>query len=302
MVIARQRGRVLLFSALGVGLIALAIALNVGWVVLPSRSGVLVFLGVVCFAILIAGVALNTVFLVREIRRNEQHDAFINAVTHELKTPVASIRLYLQTLKQREVEPEKQREFIDTMLADSDRLQSTIDQVLLAGKTGSSKRPRHRADVDVGELVSGCVEHAGKSRQLPAEALEFTEHGLAESPAIVWGDPEEIEAAVTNLIDNAIKYSGETVQVFVEVGKLSARKVAIRVRDKGAGITGAQLKRVFKRFYRIPGRMTTRIKGTGLGLSIVRAVAKRHGGRAYVESEGAGKGSCFTLELPLKSV
>ncbi len=283
-------------------LIALAIALNVGWVVLPTRSGVLVFLGVLCFAILIAGVALNTVFLVREIRRNEQHDAFINAVTHELKTPVASIRLYLQTLKQRQVEPEKQREFIDTMLADSDRLQATIDQVLLAGKTGSSKRPRHRADVDLGELVSECVEHAGKSRQLPAEALAFSENGISDSPAIVWGDPEEIEAAVTNLIDNAIKYSGKTVRVIVEVGRLSARKAAIRVRDEGAGITSDDLKRVFKRFYRIPGRKAAGIKGTGLGLSIVRAVAKRHGGRAYVESEGAGKGSCFTLELPLKSV
>lgn len=300
MVIAGQRRRGLIFGILGAVTIALAIALNVGWVVL-SRSWVLVFLGVLCFAILIAGVALNTVFLVREVRRNEQHDAFINAVTHELKTPIASIRLYLQTLKQREVEPEKQREFIDTMLADSDRLQSTIDQVLLAGKTGSSKRPRYRADVDVGELVGGCVVHAGKSRQLPADALEFIENDASESPAIVWGDPEEIEAAVTNLIDNAIKYSGEKVQVFVEVVKLSARKVAIRVKDKGAGITRAQLKQVFKRFYRIPGRMSTSIKGTGLGLSIVRAVAKRHGGRAYVESDGAGKGSCFTLELPLKS-
>ena len=301
MVIAGQRRRGLFFSILGALLIALALALNVGWMVVPSRSGVLVFLGVVCFAILIAGVALNTIFLVREVRRNEQHDAFINAVTHELKTPVASTRLYLQTLKQRQVDPDKQREFIDIMLADNDRLQSTIDQVLLAGKTGSSKRPRYRADVDVGELVSGCVEQAEQSRQLPADALEFNENGTSDSPAIVWGDPEEIEAAVTNLIDNAIKYSGEKVRVFVEVGKLSARKVAIRVRDEGAGITNVELKRVFKRFYRIPARMTTGVKGTGLGLSIVRAVAKRHGGRAYVESEGAGKGSCFTLELPLKS-
>ena len=114
------------------------------------------------------------------------------------------------------------------------------------------------------------------------------------------GDREELQAAVTNLIDNAIKYSGERVRVAVEVVKLGARSVAINVRDQGMGITRDELKRIFRRFYRIPGALSARVRGTGLGLSIVRAVARRHGGRAYAESEGAGKGSRFTLELPLK--
>ena len=87
----------------------------------------------------------------------------------------------------------------------------------------------------------------------------------------------------------------------VELAKIGARRVAVHVRDEGIGITGDELKRVFKRFYRIPNVLASRVKGTGLGLSIVRAVARRHGGKAYVESEGAGRGSTFTLELPLKS-
>ena len=105
---------------------------------------------------------------------------------------------------------------------------------------------------------------------------------------------------MTNLIDNAVKYSGQRVRVAVQLAKLGARRVAVTVKDQGMGITGDELKHVFRRFYRIPGALTSRVRGTGLGLSIVRAVARRHGGRAYAASEGSGKGSEFTLELPLK--
>jgi signal transduction histidine kinase len=91
------------------------------------------------------------------------------------------------------------------------------------------------------------------------------------------------------------------VRVGVDVARSGARRVAISVRDQGIGITGQELKRVFRRFYRLPAALQSRVRGTGIGLSIVRAVARRHGGRAYAESSGAGKGSTFTLELPLKS-
>ncbi|MBI1358370.1 MAG: sensor histidine kinase [Acidobacteria bacterium] len=298
-----QRNRsIFLVGALGIALITLAVALNVGWVVANWRSGLLLFFGVLCFMLLIAGVSLNTVFLIREIRRNEQHDAFINAVTHELKTPLASIRLFLQTLQQRDLDRAKQQEFIDVMLADSERLQSTIDQVLLAGKTGSAARPIAFSDVDLGEIVRECLTLAGRRHHLGADQLELIDNLGVDSGAMVSGDLDELKAAISNLVDNAIKYSGDSVHVAVEIARAGARKVAIHVRDQGIGITNEELKRVFRRFYRIPpATPARRVAGTGLGLSIVRSVAKRHGGRAYVESEGAGKGSTFTLELPLKA-
>ena len=285
---------------LGALLIAVALALNIGWIVVNWRTGLWLLIGIISFAVLIAGLVLNTAFLIREIRTTEQHNAFIHAVTHELKTPLASIRLYLQTLHQRDVDPTRRKEFLETMLADSARLQSTIDQVLLAGKTGTATRVANPIDIDLAEVVGECVTVAGRRHHLIDGEVEVIDRLPEGEDAVVMGDREELQAAVTNLIDNAIKYSGERVRVAVEVVKLGARSVAINVRDQGMGITRDELKRIFRRFYRIPGALSARVRGTGLGLSIVRAVARRHGGRAYAESEGAGKGSRFTLELPLK--
>jgi signal transduction histidine kinase len=295
----RKRAVVLVWL-LGAGLIAVAIGLNISFIVVNWRTGLLLLVGVISFAVLIGGLALNTVFLIREIRKSEQHDAFIHAVTHELKTPLASIKLYLQTLRQREFDPEKRRELIDTMLEDSDRLQQTIDQILLAGKTGAARRVDNPTDVDVSDIVGECVALAGRRHHLvdgEVRLVDQVPHGVF----VVKGDREELAAAVTNLVDNAIKYSGARVRVGVDVARTGARRVAISVRDQGIGITGQELKRVFRRFYRLPAALQSRVRGTGIGLSIVRAVARRHGGRAYAESSGAGKGSTFTLELPLKS-
>ena len=136
MVVAGRRKSIAFFIALGVGLISVILLLYVGWVLLNWRTGILLFLGVLLLAMIISGVVLNTMFLVREIRRNEQHDAFINAVTHELKTPVASIRLYLETLQTRAVDEAKRKEFYRIMLEDSDRLLATIEQVLRTGRVG----------------------------------------------------------------------------------------------------------------------------------------------------------------------
>src|SRR5206468_5815987 len=128
------------FITLGACLVALTIALNVSWIVLNWREVVPLVLGVILIGFITAGVVVNTIFLVREIRRNEQHDSFLNAVTHELKTPVASIRLYLQTLQTRELDADKRREFYRIMLEDSDRLLHTIEQVLRAGSARSRFR------------------------------------------------------------------------------------------------------------------------------------------------------------------
>ena len=117
--------------------------------------------------------------------------------------------------------------------------------------------------------------------------------------ATVLADLEEMKAALTNLLDNAIKYSGNEVRVLVEVVKVDAKRVAVRVKDEGVGIPKDELKRIFKRFYRVPGSLAMRVKGTGLGLFIVRSIAEKHGGRAFAESEGPGHGSTFTIQLPI---
>src|ERR1700744_2775952 len=148
-----RRKSIAFFIALGAGLILVFILLYVGWVVLNWRTGILLFLGVLLLLAIIAGVVLNTIFLVREIHRNEQHDAFINAVTHELKTPVASIRLYLETLQTHTVDENKRQEVYRTMLQDSDRLLSTIEQFLPTGRVGPSRRRLNVAPIDLATLV-----------------------------------------------------------------------------------------------------------------------------------------------------
>jgi two-component system sensor histidine kinase SenX3 len=283
------------FIALGASLTAVVILLYVGWVLLDWRSGILLFLGIVLLALIIAGVVLNTTFLVREIRRNEQHDAFINAVTHELKTPVASIRLYVETLKTRAVDETKRNEFYGIILSDSDRLLGTIEQILRTGRVGSSARKPHLAPMRLDELATECVARARILHNLPPDSLRY-EPG---PPLPMLGDYDEVHAAVSNLIDNAVKYSGSEIGIEVATCESAGRFAEVTVKDRGAGIAGPELKRIFKRFYRVHGPVATRVKGTGLGLYIVRSVAKRHGGRAWAESGGPGQGSTFTLQFPL---
>src|SRR6266542_2261482 len=297
MISGRQR-KAITFTVLGICLVAAAVTLNISWLVINWREGMLILFGSIFFLVIIAGGVVNTIVLVREIRRNEQHDAFINAVTHELKTPVASIRLYLQTLQSRELDDETRREFYRIMLEDSDRLLHTIDQVLRAGATGSILRRSARVRLDLGQIARECVELARTRFHLGPDALEYVEH---TPHAIVLGDGEELKAAVWNLLDNAVKYSQGSVKILVEVDELHNNRVAVRVTDNGVGISPPELKRIFKRFYRIPASVAVRTKGSGLGLFIVRSVARKHGGRAFAQSAGPGHGSTFTLLLPAAS-
>src|SRR5215213_8274604 len=295
------RRKSIAFIILGVALVGGALALNVGWVIVSWRQAGLLVAGLIVFPLIITGVVLNTIFLVREIRRNEQHEAFINAVTHELKTPVASMKLYLQTLQNRPVDEAKRQEFYGVMLEDSDRLLGTIEQVLRAGQLGARLRRTGHMPVDFGVLVAECVALARTRHHLPAEALTYREVAIDGTRPQVLGDEDDLKAVVSNLVDNAVKYSGQEVRVDVELEfqRSDPPRAVLRVHDTGVGISPTELKRIFKRFYRIPGAMATRIKGTGLGLFIVRSVVKRHGGRVFAESAGPGHGSTFTVKLPV---
>jgi signal transduction histidine kinase len=295
--VSGRRKSIAFFVTLGACLVALAIALNVGWILLNWREVALLVFGIIFFLLIIFGLVLNTTFLIREIRRNEQHDAFINAVTHELKTPLASIRLYLQTLKTREVDESQRDEFYNIMLADCDRLVVTVEQVLRAGRTGHRRRRIANSVINLGEIVRECLELARVRYGLSESNLTYFESPDAVS-ATVEGDVDELRAVFSNLLDNAVKYSDEEVRVSVSVSAVDAKRVAVRVADKGIGIPSAQLKRIFKRFYRVPGLFMARVKGTGLGLFIVSSVVEKHGGRVFAESGGLGQGSAFTVQLP----
>ena len=285
------------FISFGAALIVVTLLLYIGGVVLDWHRGLKLILGILLLAVIVAGVVLNTVFLVREIRRNEQHDAFINAVTHELKTPIASIRLHLETLQLRELQEARKQEFYRLMLSDADRLTETVEQVLKAGRAGDKRAGVERAEVDFGLLVRDCVDAVRVQHHLQPEAMrfEFTAQNGAE--ARVKGSAEDLRTAVSNLLDNAIKYSGQRVEVQVRLEE-NDRRVVLRVQDQGVGIAPDDLKRIFKRFQRLGNRSMAHVKGTGLGLFIVKAIAKKHGGRAFAESDGEGHGTTVVLDLP----
>ena len=292
----RRQKAIGFFITLCVLLVGAAVLVSVYWVVFTETPVVILIVGILLFALIIAGIIIYTVFLVLEIKRNEDHDTFINAVTHELKTPLASIRLYLDTLKARPVSDAQRTEFYDVMLADVERLRHTVDQVLKAGVVREKQRRALRAPLDIGLLARECVDLAATRHHLQAGAIALEAHDGAS--LMVRGDAEELRTVITNLLDNAVKYSGNDVRVTVSVAAPAPDTIWVRVQDRGVGIPRKQLKRIFNRFYRVQARGIRQVKGTGLGLYIVRTIARAHGGRVFAQSEGEGHGATFTVELP----
>lgn len=293
--VASRRKAAIFFLIFGICLIALAVALNVGWILLSLEQIALLIFGIIFFSLIITGLVLNTLFLVREIRRNEQQDAFLNAVTHELKTPIASIRLYLETLKTREVSPEKREEFYNTMLADSDRLLNTVEQVLSVSRAREQKHLLNISEINLQEILDESIERVKSRYGLSGSEISVISTG---DKTKISGDANELQTVFTNLLDNAVKYSGDYIKVTVNVKNLNEKFVIVRIKDSGIGIPPAEMKRIFKRFYRVTSIQTQKKKGTGLGLFIVRSIIKKHGGKIWAESAGENKGSEFTVQLP----
>jgi two-component system sensor histidine kinase SenX3 len=296
--ITRRRGTIALSITLGVLIVGGLITFNIAWIIVNERSFLLIVLGLILFGLLVAGVVLNTVFLVREVRRNERQDSFLNAVTHELKTPIASIRLYLETLQRRDLPEAQRQDFYRIMLADSDRLLSTVEQVLKAGELGVRRRHRDRTLLELAPLVADCIDITLQRHHLPADAIQ-----LAPIPGAVRlhvrAIAEDLRTAVLNILDNAVKYSPSAVHIQCSIAIVRYIQVALTVTDTGVGLAPDQLKRIFKRFYRVPGRIAVRIKGTGIGLFLVRSIARQHGGGVSASSPGPNLGTTITLTLPL---
>jgi two-component system sensor histidine kinase SenX3 len=292
----RRQTASIVFVVLCIVLVAAAVTLNIGWILVNGRRVAPLVLGVITFALIIAGLIVYTVFLVREMGITEQQDSFLNSVTHELKTPIASIRLYLETLQSRDVGDNQRKEFYKIMLQDTDRLQHTVEQVLRAGVARQRRKLEQRGPVDLGWLVQECVDTARTRHHLAENAITYDGTDL-QAPLVVNGDVDDLRTAVANLLDNAVKYSGGHPQITVQAAGATPDTAWVRVKDTGIGIPKAQLGRIFNRFYRFQPQGST-VKGTGLGLYIVRSIAKRHGGRVFAESIGENKGATFTLELP----
>jgi two-component system, OmpR family, sensor histidine kinase SenX3 len=287
----------------GIGLIVVAIALYVFWqfVGLPEAARVastarwfVYVLGSLLFLLLIGGLVLIVILLLREVRLNERQSNFMSAVTHELKTPVASLKLYLDTLQLRDLPESQREEFYRTMRQDVDRLHATINSVLNAAMY--TDRPvADPQPVDLARMLLHAIELTRARNQLPAESIRY------EGPRelVVMGDNAALETAVLNLLDNAVKYSKEShVDVKVDLAQNGDGLAVLRVQDHGVGISRGQLRFIFNRFYRIGTEVRRSRPGTGLGLFIVKSVIKGHKGTVSADSPGLDRGSTFTVTLP----
>ncbi len=287
----------------GIFLIVVAVALTAGWQFLASEQGrmrdiqtvrfVVYFLGLLLFLMLIGGLGLLLLLLVREVRLNERQSNFVSAVTHELKTPVASLKLYLDTLELRELPEGRRREFYRTMRQDIERLNATINNVLNAAMY--TDRPVvDPQPLDFAKLARRSIELTRTRHQLGAEDIRWQ----GPEALLLRGDAQALETAVLNLLDNAVKYSKDRIQVEVELGSHGDGQAFLRVRDHGVGMSRAHLAFIFNRFYRIGTEVRRSRPGTGLGLFIVKSVVKSHHGTIAAESAGPDGGSVFTLTLP----
>jgi two-component system, OmpR family, sensor histidine kinase SenX3 len=298
--ITRRRGAIAFYITLGALIVGGLVTLNIGWIIRNERTFAFAILGTILFLLVIAGVVLNTVFLVREIRRNERQDSFLNAVTHELKTPIASIRLYLETLQRRTTSEEQKQQFYKIMLSDSDRLLATVEQVLKAGQLGQRHRLQNRTLINLNSLVADCIAITLQRHNLPPGSIV-----LEPVPGAVrlhtLGIAEDLRTAVINVLDNAVKYSLNGVNIRCALAIVNYTTISLTITDTGVGLDPSQFKRIFKRFYRVPGRSIAKIKGTGLGLFLVRNIARQHGGDAIASSPGHNLGTTITITLPLAS-
>jgi two-component system sensor histidine kinase SenX3 len=292
---------------IGIILALLLLSLAVGWYVLvwteqspaPVARGlsrldwVLLVLGTVFFVLVMIGLAWLCAWLVREMRTNQRQRAFLDAVTHEMKTPLASFRLYLDTLGRHEPSPDRRRDFLERMREDLDRLDATVDQVLAAARAEERGRSARRETIDLEDLLSRCIAQVRERNGLPEGAVRLEAPGATR----VRGDSGELGIVFSNLLENAIKYSDGPVDVRARVGSAGEGRVKVEIADRGIGISRGELHKIFQRFYRAGRDVQRKVSGLGLGLFIVRNLVRRQGGQVVAQSEGAGQGSRFVVTL-----
>ena len=260
---------------------------------LATLGWVLLLLGTMFFVLIIVGTAWLCSWLVREMRVNQRQRAFLDAVTHEMKTPLASLRLSIETILRHDLERERRREFLDRMCEDLDRLHQTVDQVLAAARAEEPGRSPAFRTVALRNVLESCIAEIRDRHLLPDEAVLLD---TGQDP-VVRGDSTELSVVFRNLLENAVKYSDEPIEVKVAVAGPSDGRVSVDISDRGIGIPAGELRKIFQRFYRVGRDVQRTAAGLGLGLFIVRSLVRRQGGRVVARSEGSGEGSRFVVTL-----
>jgi signal transduction histidine kinase len=249
--------------------------------------------GTTFIALLLVGVVLYLALSIKAINFNRRQSNFIDSVTHEFKSPIASMKLYLQTLNRRQVSQEEQASFYQFMLEDLDRLDRLINQVLEAGRLDTAPRDGEEEDVAMADLLDECANTVCLRHRLPSHTVR-----LDVQPCSVRARRLDLEVIFRNLIDNAVKYAGEEPRVEVVLRLHPRGHVVTRVCDNGKGIPHKLRRRIFGRFVRLGFELERERPGTGLGLYIVRTLVRRLGGRVRVHDREAGPGAVFEVELP----
>ncbi|MBY0401224.1 HAMP domain-containing histidine kinase [Myxococcota bacterium] len=292
--------------AIGIASMVLVLALSVGWQILvwrdaPRQTGifspvdlVLFALGTLFFLLVFGGLVWLSVRIVIEMRLNQSQRAFLDAVTHELRTPLSSFRLGLETLGRHELDAQARGAFLGRMGEDLDRLEDTVAQVLAAARAEEGSRARERRkSVELGALLAEHVGDLCARHRLTREAVL-----LASAPPVrVRGDAAELGIVFRNLLENAVKYSRDPVRIRVGVDASRDGRIRVEIADQGIGIPPQELDRIFQRFYRAGRDVQRQVAGLGLGLFVVRTLLRKHGGRIVALSEGAGRGSRFVVTL-----
>jgi signal transduction histidine kinase len=247
--------------------------------------------GLVMLAVILAGVYVIFLYWNRQNALYQQQRGIISQVTHELKSPLASIQLHLETIRLRRLPQEKLDTFVDTMLMDTERLHYLINNLLMAARLEQRRKPAERRLTDISALVE---EHVERER---AKLPQGGSISLVAEPGIKANvDPEEMGMVLRNLFENAILYSPESPEITVHLSRAGG-SLRLSIQDRGRGLEKKELKKVFGMFYRVHPTGEN-VRGTGLGLYIVQSVIRGYGGTASVESEGLGKGCCVTIILP----
>mgnify|MGYP003471213269 FL=1 len=248
--------------------------------------------------VLLTGLSVSLVLIFRhlniQIKLNALYDNFIANVTHELKSPLSSIQLYLETLNSRDVPEEKKKEFYGLMMRDAERLKNLVNSILEIASMDKKKSYRDFEVYKADETIKKIILESAEQFQLKEDSIKFS----GDAGCDILLDRSSIKTVFDNLVDNSIKYSINPLKITVRF-KRNAKKAEIEFSDNGIGIPNDQIKKIFQKFHRIYDKDIPNVKGTGLGLYVVREIIKNHKGKIAAISEGKGKGSIFKIELPI---